>query len=34
MVNTRNNNNGQGSNPDSQASSQFNQLIANQNQLM
>jgi hypothetical protein len=34
MVNTRNNNNGQGSNPNNQADSQFEQLITNQNQLM
>jgi hypothetical protein len=34
MVNMRNNNIGQGSNPNNQASSQFEQLIANLNQLM
>jgi hypothetical protein len=33
-MNTRNNNNGQGSNPNNQANSQFEQLIASQNQLM
>jgi hypothetical protein len=34
MVNTRNNCNGQGSNPNNQVNSQFEQLIANQSQLM
>jgi hypothetical protein len=34
MVNTRKNNNGQGSNPNNQTRSQFEQFIANQNLLM
>jgi hypothetical protein len=34
MVNTWNNNNGQGSNPNNQTRSQFEQFIANQNLLM
>jgi hypothetical protein len=34
MVNTRNNGNGQGNNTNNQVNSQFEQIIANQNQLM
>jgi hypothetical protein len=34
MVNTRNNNNGQGCNPNNQVNSQFEQLITNQKHLM
>jgi hypothetical protein len=34
MVNMRNNNGSQGSNPNNQANSQFEKLITNQNQLM